>query len=235
MLSCTAMPFGARITSRAALVLRGGLLASVSIRSVSIPGAMLLGTILVGSILLGCGAPSAAADPGFEASAGGDGAAEPGGPAPTGNGAPATSSDPDPPAAGVYRGTYFVPVPPELEPYALFELESVRVEARGDELGLQYDLPELLLGEPRGLSFRGGATADGEYRLEGDDGVATCRPSAGRWRCDEALNGIELDASKIERLLEALPDAEARGRRGVADRFSVDPIGVLELGLSPLP
>lgn len=229
MLSCTAMPFGARISSGAAVVLRGGLLSSVSIRSVSIA------TLLVGSALLGCGASNASADPDVGVFAGGDGAAEPGGPAPTGNRAPATPSDPDPPAAGVYRGTYFVPVPPELEPYALFELESVRVEARDDELGLQYDLPELLLGESRGLSFRGGATADGEYRLEGDDGVATCRSSAGRWRCDEALNGIELDASKIERLLEPLPDAEARGRRGVADRFSVDPIGVLEVELSPLP
>jgi hypothetical protein len=212
----------------------------VSIRRASIQrsstrDAILLGAILLGSNVLGCGASNAAADPDAEALSGGDVAAEPGGPAPTHGAAPATESDPAPPAAGVYRGTYFVPVPPELEPYALFELDSVRVEARGDELGLHYDLPELLLGEPRGLSFRGGAAADGEYRLEGDDGVATCRPSAGRWRCEEALNGIELDAGKIDRLLERMPDAEARARRGVADRFSIDPIGVLEVELSPLP
>jgi hypothetical protein len=199
------------------------------------PGRSIPGAILLGSIIIGCGASNAASDPDAETSAGGDGSADPGTPAPTGSDAPSTSSDPAPPPAGVYRGTYFVPVPPELEPYASFELEAVRVEVRGDELGLDYDLPELLLGERRGLSFRGGATAAGEYRLEGDDGVATCRPSAGRWRCDEALNGIELDASKIDRLLELMPGAEARARRTVADRFSIDPIGVLEVELRPLP
>jgi hypothetical protein len=193
------------------------------------------GAILLGSIVAGCGASDTGSDPAAEASPGGDGALEPGGPARADSAAPATPSDFAPPPAGVYRGTYSVPVPFELEPYASFELESVRVEVRGDELGLHYDLPELLLGEPRGLSFRGGSTAAGDYRLEGDHGVATCRPSAGRWRCDEALNGIELDAMKIDRLLEPMPDAEARARRGVADRFSIDPIGVLEVELSRLP
>jgi len=195
---------------------------------------MLLGSIGLGSSVLGCGASNAASDPDAELAEGGTGA-EPGAPAPIDSAPTATESDPVPPPAGVYRGTYFVPVSPELEPYALFELESVRLEARGAELGLQYDLPELLLGEARGVSFRGGATAGGEYRLEGDDGVATCRPSAGRWRCEEALSGIELDANKIDRLLEHMPDAEARARREVADRFSTDPIGVLEVELSPLP
>jgi hypothetical protein len=35
--------------------------------------------------------------------------------------------------------------------------------------------------------------------------------------------------------LRAHADAEARTRRGVAERFSIDPIGVLEVELSPLP
>jgi hypothetical protein len=200
------------------------------------------GALLVsGALLLACGASNASHDTGDAAGAGDTGGSGeaggggPGGTAPTGTESPAPGRDPAPPAPGVYRGTYFVPVPLELEPYALFELESVRVELRGDELGLQYDLPELLLGEPRGLSFRGVAGEGGEYRLEGDDGVATCRPNAGRWKCDEVLNGIELDASKIDRLLASLSDAEARARRDVADRFTVDPIGVLDLPLSPPP
>jgi hypothetical protein len=126
-----------------------------------------------------------------------------------------------------------VPVPAELESYALFELESVRLDMNGAELALQYDLPELLLGEARGLSFRGGEVRPGEYVLAGDHGVATCRASEGRWRCDEELFGIELDTDKIDRLLSSLPAAEAQARRGVAEWFKIDPIGVLEVELGP--
>lgn len=72
-------------------------------------------------------------------------------------------------------------------------------------------------------------------RREGDDGVATCQPSSSGWRCDEVLADIELDRSKIDRLLEPMSNAEARARRAVADRFSSDPIGVLEVQLSPPP
>lgn len=132
---------------------------------------------------------------------------------------------------GVYAGTYFVPVPVELEPYARFEIDSLRLDAAGGELVLRYDLPELLLGEVRGVSFRGNATAapDGAYVLSGADGTATCRADAGGWSCDEVLDGIEVDADKVNRLLEAMSDVEAVGRRSVAEQFSIDPIGVLHI------
>lgn len=200
----------------------------------STPVRIARGALLLASVALGCSSGHAA-DPPAGASAAHDAAADAGTPAATNSPAAAAASDAAPPPEGVYRGTYFVPVPSELEPYALFELERVQVEVRGDELGLQYDLPQLLLGEPRGLSFRGGATAPGDYRLEGDDGVARCQRSAGRFRCDEVLSRVELDASKLDRLLEPMSDAEAGARRSVADRFSIDPIGVLEVELSPRP
>jgi hypothetical protein len=153
-------------------------------------------------------------------------------PAPAGGGVetPAPST-PEVPAfgPGIYAGNYHVPVPAELEPYADFEIVSVRLDVRGGELVLKYDLPELLIGEARGLSFRGAATPDGSYVLEGDDGTATCRSSADGWTCDEALFAVQLDVEKIERLLDSMSDAEAIGRRSVADRFSVDPIGVLQI------
>ncbi|HTV25320.1 MAG TPA: hypothetical protein VMG12_41785 [Polyangiaceae bacterium] len=182
---------------------------------------------------LACGASDAVADRGDEAGTEvdpGAGSQSPQTPAPS---EPSTD---EPPAAGDYPGTYFVPVPLELEPYALFDLESVRVELRGDELGIQYDLPELLLGEQRRIAFRGSATAAGEYRLEGDDGVATCRSTrAGRWTCDEVLSSIQFDANKLDRLLASMPDTEARARRRVSDRFTIDPIGVLEVELGDRP
>jgi hypothetical protein len=191
------------------------------------------GAMLLGSLALGCSGAGSPA-PAAEASVAEAAASNPATPAARVSPAPA-QSDVAPSPAGTYRGTYFVPVPRELEPYALFELDAVRVEVRDDELGLDYDLPELLLGEPRGLSFRGGATAPGEYRLEGDDGVARCQQNAGRLRCDEVFRGVELDPAKIDRLLEPMSDAEARARRSVADRFSIDPIGVLVVELSPRP
>ena len=205
--------------------------ARVSSRAAALPA------LLAITALLGCGGSGAAAEERDrrELAGTGDGedAAEPATAtaSPTNSSAPDAPSDPSPPAAGVYPGTYFVPVPPELEPYALFSLESVRLELRGDELELQYDLPELLLGEARQISFRGGAAASGEYQLEGDEGVARCRRSAGRLRCDEVLGGVDIDTRKIDRLLATMPRAEASARRSVADRFTIDPIGVLEVGL----
>jgi hypothetical protein len=199
----------------------------------STPLRITTGALLLGSLAFGCSGADAP-DPAAEAPVAEAAAGNPATPAEMVSAAPA-QSDAAPPPAGTYRGTYFVPVPRELEPYALFELDAVRVEVRGAELGLAYDLPELLLGEPRGLSFRGGATSPGDYRLEGDDGVARCRQSAGGLRCDEVFSGVELDATKIDRLLESMSDAEARARRSVADRFSIDPIGVLVVELSPRP
>jgi hypothetical protein len=133
---------------------------------------------------------------------------------------------------GVYAGTYVVPIEPELEAFARFDVPSVRFDVNGAELTLRYDLPELLLGEARRIAFRGVAGADGRYLLEGDEGTASCRPEASSWVCDEVLQSLQLDTDKLARLLAGLPDAEARARRSVADRFIVDPIGVLHV---PLP
>jgi len=133
--------------------------------------------------------------------------------------------------AGEYGGTYSVPVAPQLEPYAAFEVESVRFERSSSELRLSYDLPELLLGERRRVSFRGAFAADGRHVLDGDDGVATCQTSASGVRCDEVLRAPELDMDGLERRLVGLPEPEARARRAVAAAFSIDPIGVLSVEL----
>jgi hypothetical protein len=130
--------------------------------------------------------------------------------------------------SGVYRGTYFVPVPDELEDYALFAIDAIRIDIQGEDLELRYELPELLVGDSRGISFRGGARGDGtEYALDGDSGRATCSASNGAWTCDEVLHGIELEAEKMDRKLAELPASEALARRAVADHFAVDPIGIL--------
>jgi hypothetical protein len=130
---------------------------------------------------------------------------------------------------GVYAGTYVVPIEAELEAYARFDVSAVRFDVDGAELGLRYDLPELLLGQARRISFRGTADAAGVYQLAGDAGTASCRRDSNDWVCDEVLRSVELDTNKLDRLLSTLPEAEAQARRSVADRFIVDPIGVLHV------
>ncbi len=156
-------------------------------------------------------------------------AADPGGPSGAGEVDPPGTGSGAPPEPGTYPGSYFVPVPAELVPYASFDLEEVRLELHGGELTLRYDLPELLLGNARGISFRGGSDESGIYTLGGDDGVATCQSTASGWDCDEVLSGIDVDVDAVDRILSGLPDREAAARRSVTDRFAVDPIGVLHI------
>lgn len=179
--------------------------------------------------LIGCGGPGAAPI-GDEPSTATPGSVDPGDP-PSGGAEPGAGVVQ--PESGIYAGTYFVPVPKELEPYASFDVDSIRFEVRGAELVLQYELPALLLGDTRGLSFRGTAAADGSYVLDSDDGVATCRASDGGWTCDEVLLSVELDVDQLDRMLEPMPEADARARRSVADRFADDPIGVLRIRYNP--
>lgn len=131
--------------------------------------------------------------------------------------------------SGDYAAMYAVPVAAELEPYATFYVDSVRFERGSSELRLSYELPELLLGEHRRLSFRGTLGAAGRYVLEGDDGVATCSLGQVSLFCDEVLRDVEPDAEALERLLVGMPAEEASARRAVAERFSIDPIGVLSI------
>jgi hypothetical protein len=166
----------------------------------------------------------------------------PAGPADTVSGADPGTSDPaaadpsaadpaaaDPAAAAPGSGTYTVPVEPELERFATFDVSDVRFRERGGELELSYDLPELLVGEPQQLSFRGASDPDedGQFVLSGDSGVATCRQELELMRCDEVLERVELDTDKLERALDGLAPEEQQARRAVAERFSVDPIGFL--------
>ena len=168
------------------------------------------------ALALGCGAPAEAGDHAADAP-------DPDASTPTANDA-ITSGD--------YAGIYSVPVAAELEAYAAYTLESVRVQRSGSELRLDYELPARLLGDRPRLSFRGGLAADGRYVLEGHDGVATCESVSGGLRCDEVLSGLETDRDALDRLLAELPASEARGRRSVAEQFSIDPIGVLDVELA---
>jgi len=202
---------------RAALRLQGGVLAYSAMESAGsrrAPSRVAIAAVgvVLAELALGCGAPA--------------GADTAGAPEPE-HRTPEAAIVP-----GDYAGLYSVPVAAELEPYAAYTLESVRVQRSGSELRLDYELPALLLGERQRLSFRGALAAAGRHVREGADGVARCESVSGGLRCDEVLRGLEPDRDALDRLLAELPDAEARGRRSVSEQFSIDPIGVLIVTLA---
>jgi hypothetical protein len=126
-------------------------------------------------------------------------------------------------------GTYTVPVSPELEPYSSFAVDRVTFCADDSgEVGLDYDLPELLVGKSLKVSFRGPFdSVAGVYRLTGRDGDADCTPVSEGFRCDERLAPFDIDGAAVDRKLADLPADEAAARRDVATHFGQDPIGVL--------
>jgi hypothetical protein len=213
----------------------------------SIRSRLSAGSCLLGLGFLGCSGESSPVH-GPEASASCESAAQ-GACAPSSIGAssvsPATSATNPPAATSVGEvqaptpsagGTYVVPVPEVLAPFATFPIARVRLEEKGSEWELSYDLPALLVGEERRIALRGsvvGSPAEaGVYELRGDAGRATCRELGGMWSCEEALTNLTIDGDKLDDELARVPDAEAAPRREVAERFAVDPIGVLTFAAS---
>lgn len=133
------------------------------------------------------------------------------------------------PLAEVPRaGVYFVPPRGPASTYAVTDV-SFRVEA--GEARLDYTLPALLVGADTRVSFRGPAAA-GAMALAGAAGTATCTrgPSEGvALRCDERFTGLAVDVAGARREAVRVDPAAVEARVAVAERFSIEPIGVLEV------
>jgi hypothetical protein len=132
-------------------------------------------------------------------------------------------------AEGEVQGRYSVPVAPELEGYATFDVPAIRIRQHGSEIEIAYTLPALLVGGDEELSFRGSGSADanGVYQLSGDRGQARCQWLEAAFVCDEALRGVEIDRNELQREYADLPAAESDARWSIATQFSDDPIGKL--------
>ncbi len=127
-------------------------------------------------------------------------------------------------------GVYFVP---PREAVSTYPVTDVSWHVEGDVARLDYTLPRLLVGSGLRVSFRGTVPpGGGAISLVGAAGSASCvlRPSAEvMLRCDERFTGIRVDLDAVRR--EALRDDPARvdARVEVSTRFSIEPIGVLEV------
>jgi len=132
------------------------------------------------------------------------------------------------PPTGVYRGTYEVPVPAELSAAATFAVPEIEWTLGGDAVTLAYALPLGLVGEKVRVKFAGtlGAT------LSGDAGTATCEVATDAVSCHEVMTGLlplAPDYEVIAKEAAAEGGVDASLRAEVAQRFSVDPIGILHL------
>lgn len=124
-------------------------------------------------------------------------------------------------------GVYFVPPRTPASTYAVRDV-TWRVEAA--EARLDYTLPALLVGRDTRVAFRGPASATGPMTLTGPAGTASCALGAGATlRCDERFAGLRVDLDGVRREAERVDPAAVEARVAVAQRFSIEPIGVLEV------
>jgi hypothetical protein len=186
---------------------------------------MCLVVLLAGGVLAACGHDdTAAADPTGAGGGGGNGALPP----------EAAALSECPPDTGVEpphtdtSGIYSVPVPPDLEPFSHYAIDSVTACRRGTRVELGYKLPALLVGKPVRVGFSGTYDdAAGAFVLTGD-GTANCQVTDGSWSCFEEFAGISVDLEAVVDETVGLSPDEAAGRLDVAEAFSVDPIGILD-------
>lgn len=134
----------------------------------------------------------------------------------------------EPPPTGVYRGTYEVPVPAELAAAATFAVPEIEWTLSGDAVVLAYALPLGLVGQKVRVKFAGSLGAT----LSGDAGTATCEVAREAVSCHEVMTGLlplEPDFEVIAEEAARGPAVDAALRAEVAQRFSVDPIGIVHL------
>jgi hypothetical protein len=130
-----------------------------------------------------------------------------------------------PPA--VVHGTYRVPVPDDLAPFATYEVEDANVEIVDGTLSVSFLLPEGLLGYATPVTLSGPATA-GEVTVSSYQGHGTCRFDNGV-ECDLAYYAVDADLAAVTAYWRARNDAFVDARVQIASLFDDDPLGVLRL------
>ena len=135
----------------------------------------------------------------------------------------------DPPPA-VVHGTYRVPVPDDLAPFASYELDDASVEIVDGQLHVSFQLPEGLLGFSSSATFTGPVSAAAEIAVSGAMGHGTCRFD-GNVECALAYYAVQTDLAAVTAYWQARGDAFVDARVQVASLFDDDPLGVLRLSV----
>jgi len=133
----------------------------------------------------------------------------------------------------VVHGTYRVPVPDDLAPYATYTLSDATVDVSGGLLQISFALPEGLLGFPSVATFTGsfgGSLGGTDVTVSGPQGTGTCHVD-GTVECALTYYAVQADLEAVGAYWRARGDAFVDARVQVASLFDDDPLGVLRLSV----
>lgn len=132
-------------------------------------------------------------------------------------------------APQIFRGTYRVPVPDDLAPFAVYPLDDAALVLAGGTLSVSFTLPQGLLGYASTATFQG-AAPDGatEVTVSSFQGHGTCRLDGGI-ECALSYYAVQADLAAVTAYWRARGDANVAARVQVASLFDDDPLGVLRL------
>ncbi|MFT3775986.1 MAG: hypothetical protein QM820_62375 [Minicystis sp.] len=138
--------------------------------------------------------------------------------------------------AQAYRGTYEVPVTPDLASAATYDVAEVEWTVANGTAKLDYALPLGLVGKSVRVEFTGpvGASA-ATAQLSGVAGTAACTFTGTAISCLENMAGLlpmEPDLAVIEQLAKTEYAGPAADRITVAKQFASDPIGIVHFDLT---
>lgn len=127
------------------------------------------------------------------------------------------------------RGTYEVPAPEELKPFATFPVKFKSEEYDNGERAITFPLPAQLTGETLNLSMA--ETSPGIWT--GDNITANCAQSGRFFECKMTFQNLPIDSAKVEEVLRQNYPLEADLRQAIelADRFKAEPAGILRYKL----
>jgi hypothetical protein len=134
-----------------------------------------------------------------------------------------------------YRGTYEVPISPELRAAATFDVDEIEWSAIEGKARLAYKLPVGLVGTSLRVDFVGHVDqVSGSGELTGEAGSSACTIGEAYVVCKETMPGllpIDVDFDLVRKLAEREYPGPAQDRVDVATKFMNDPIGVARVDL----
>ena len=145
-----------------------------------------------------------------------------------------------PTTSGSFQGHYVVPAPPDLAGAATFAVPEVDWSVVNGTATLHYELPVGLVGGVLPITVSGpiaaGATT---VQLSSTNGTGSCTASGTKITCSESLANLgtlPMSTAVVEQVATQDQISPVSNRTAVANIFSSDPIGTVDLDLSvPAP
>lgn len=131
-------------------------------------------------------------------------------------------------------GSYTVPVPTELAPYATFSLPDAKLERNATHVTLSYKLPAELVGaDHEAITLKGKIRPGRALLLTGKYGDASCLSTNGKTECVVEYDDLEQDMTSAEAAIAVRTQdlAERAARLEVAKLFGSEPVGIVEIKL----